>query len=277
MQELIERFIGYLKMKNVSAGTVTLYSFYLKKLSEEIKTPAEITLGNLSKITAKHEWNKPSVGIFLRIVSSFCGFLENENVIQRNPLRGFATSKLVTHKRYLILTDKEIAKITEVCDRLLPIKENIAIRLLCETGVRRSELLNIQVKNIDLKNRAIYLEKTKGGIPRVVFFSKSTAEKISGYTKALDGEYLLPKMASTLPFVIKKVISLAFPMDTEKAKEITAHSFRHSFATSWLQNNRHPVVLKKLMGWQSLNMLNVYEHLQVGKLQQEYNSFLKKR
>jgi site-specific recombinase XerD len=111
----------------------------------------------------------------------------------------------------------------------------------------------------------------------VVFFSKSTAEKISGYTTTLQGEYLLPKMASTLPFVIKKVISLAFPMDTEKAKEITAHSFRHSFATSWLQNNRHPVVLKKLMGWQSLNMLNVYEHLQVGKLQQEYNIFLKKR
>lgn len=68
-----------------------------------------------------------------------------------------------------------------------------------------------------------------------------------------------------------------FLTDTEKAKEITAHSFRHSFATSWLQNNRNPVVLKKLMGWQSMNMLNVYEHLQVGKLQQEYNSFLKKR
>jgi integrase/recombinase XerD len=131
---------------------------------------------------------------------------------------------------------------------------------------------------VDTEKRSIYLATTKGSVPRIVFFTKETADMIRAYIPSCKGEKLFAGLNNrALDNLIKKAVSLAFPLDEEKIKTVTPHTFRHSFATSWLQHDRHPIILKRIMGWKSMTMLNVYEHLQTEKLMQEYRQFEKRR
>lgn len=276
MQELIERYLGYLKMRNCSPKTIRTYKVYLKVISQNFTRPEDINIGNVAKVTEEKKWSKMSIRMFIALCSSFCSFLVNDGVINRNPFQGFPTQKLQNgNGRTFILTDAEISHVILSAEKNLSLKGQIMIRLLSETGMRADELLNIQVKYVDLQNRGIYLETTKGSRPRTVFFSQHTATLLKQYLPGITGQDSLFPAAyyAALNQMVKTIICIAFPFDRDKQNEVTPHTFRHSFATSWLQSNRHPVVLKRIMGWQSLNMLNVYEHLRTENLMTEYREY----
>ena len=278
MQKLIEQYISMMKMKNATVATVQGYSGALKRLSEKIDRPEDISLGTLSENTKEKNWCPGTTGYFLAVVSSFCKFLVGEGIITSNPLTNFPFSKLQSERRHYVLTDDEMERVVMLADKHLKPSENIAIRLLTETGMRRMELLNIKTANVNVQDRSIYLDVTKGSEPRTVFFTGKTADKIRAYLPTIsNGKFFGNTDNNQLTATVKKVVSLAFPMDSKKLKEVSPHTFRHSFATSWLSHNRNPIILKRIMGWKSMTMMSVYEHLQTETLMKEYRQYEKKR
>lgn len=70
------------------------------------------------------------------------------------------------------------------------LRDNIIISLLVDTGIRRTKLVMIKVKNIDFKNNYILLEHTKNKKKRLCFFTDETSVLLKEYVYNLNTKYL---------------------------------------------------------------------------------------
>lgn len=146
------------------------------------------------------------------------------------------------------------------------------IVLMLETGVRASELVNIEIKNINIQERYILLTTTKTKRDRLVFFT-SLSER---YIKMLINKkpqrekllynFLKKRDAKTqdIKYLIDK---LKKELDIEK---LHPHMFRHTFATLSYNNGMDIFVLKELLGHENLATTQIYTHLSQNKLKQAY-------
>ena len=166
--------------------------------------------------------------------------------------------KVVT-KKIVVLTSEEISKIIKYLQEQ-PLRSQVLIELIIQTGVRRTEIVNIKIEDVDLDNNRIWLSHTKTNSPRYIFFDDTLKMKIS---KILDQNriYLFesenhePLSTSTLDSIflrMKKRLSI---------KLLSPHLLRHTFATSILQNGGNLEEVRLLLGHSSYQMTQRYLHL----------------
>lgn len=147
----------------------------------------------------------------------------------------------------------------------------VVIFLMLESGVRSNELLNIKVENIDLHQQAIYLDKTKNGKPRTVYFNALSQP----YLKMLLGKrkrgYLLwnfirnerfnKRALDYLIYKIKKVLGI---------QRLSAHMFRKTFATELNKNGCPVTTIMKLLGHTTIEMTMIYLEINDDKIAKDY-------
>lgn len=155
------------------------------------------------------------------------------------------------------------------------------IRLLCfllmiTTGVRRTELINIKISNINLNQNTIYLERTKNGYPRNIYIVDNLIKQlIINQIKNTDiskCNYLfnIDNIQSTTSFVDSIFYKLRHNLNIPK---ISAHKLRHTFATSLIENGANFESIRLLLGHETTEMTKRYIHLKEKKLQEDCVSF----
>ncbi len=163
-------------------------------------------------------------------------------------------------KEIEVLTEEQVTKLMDHVSTK-DIHHQIMIRLFCETGVRKTELLNILVKNVNLNEKKIYLQHTKNHEPRYIFISEKTIELLELYLNAYKFEYLFSnngKMYTTtaidsLFIRIKKTLNF---------DKLGSHLIRHTYCTALAHvNNVNVKIIQKLMGHKTLNVTMRYIHL----------------
>lgn len=138
----------------------------------------------------------------------------------------------------------------------------IVIYLLLDTGIRGSELLHVEIKNIDLEEKVIKLTHTKTKKQGYVFFSSVTKELLQEYLKLHPTrKFLLWNYKSYNQFTY---IHLRNFMDHLKHEcnltRCHAHMFRHTFATDMHERGIDFLVLQDLMRHESPDMTKIYTH-----------------
>ena len=169
----------------------------------------------------------------------------------------------------MVLSQEEI-KCFLTTPKLL--KHRLIIGLLYGCGLRRFELLNIQVQDIDLDRKVLHIRQGKGRKDRYVPLGELLCKGLTKYLrveqpkrwlfyrKDREGK-LLPYSESGVQWVIKTTRKLS---GTHKA--ITTHSLRHSYATHLLEQGLDIVTLKELLGHSALETTMIYLHVgQLGK------------
>jgi len=136
----------------------------------------------------------------------------------------------------------------------------IIIYLLLDTGIRGSELLHVEIKNIDLDERVIKLTHTKTKKQGYVFFSTVTKELLQDYLKLQpERKYLLWNYISYKNYTY---IHLRNFMDHLKKEcnlvKCHAHMFRHTFATRMHESGIDFLVLQNLMRHENPEMTKIY-------------------
>lgn len=155
-------------------------------------------------------------------------------------------------------------------------QSELIIRLLISTGIRTTELTFIKKENIDLNSNSIYLEYTKSGEPRYIFFDEYTKnliiEAISSENK--KNSFLLVNSkthehleANAVRCILKKIKK---KLDIEK---LSPHKFRHTYGTFLLENGADLESVRLLLGHKTYDMTKRYMHLTNKRLKTVNNQF----
>ncbi len=143
------------------------------------------------------------------------------------------------------------------------IKHRCIISLLYSSGLRRNELLQLKLKDIDSKRMIIRVKQAKGNKDRYTVLNKSVLNDMREYYKIYNPKiYLFESPISGNKYssssVLKIVINAAKKANIRKA---TPHMLRHSFATHLLESGTDIRYIQLLLGHNSTKTTEIYTHV----------------
>lgn len=143
------------------------------------------------------------------------------------------------------------------------IKHKCIVSLLYSAGLRRSELLNIKITDIDAKRMLIRVEGAKGNKDRMTLLSNRVLEDLRVYFKEYKPKKWLfesPSMTQYGATSLKQILVNAAKKAGIK-KHVTPHMLRHSFATHLLENGTDLRYIQALLGHSSSTTTEIYTHV----------------
>lgn len=159
-----------------------------------------------------------------------------------------------------VLSKEEVKRIIDAAKN---IKHKCIISLLYSAGLRRSELINLKVKDVDSQRMLIQVTGAKGNKDRYTLLANSMLSDLRVYYRTYrPSKYLFEgqtkeKYSATS---INKVIARA-TVDAGINKHVTAHTFRHSFATHLLEDGTDLRYIQLLLGHNSTKTTEIYTHV----------------
>lgn len=281
-----DEFLEYLKVvKKYSSKTIISYqkdieeflSFLQENHYQEFEIDKEIVRLYLEQL---HHLKKSSIGRHLSSLRSYYNYVLKNNKIKynyfkevKNPKKEKTLPHYLTKQNTTSIFDNMTVK--NAYDQ----RNNAIIELLYASGVRVSELVSIQIKDIDFSNNSIKI-LGKGSKQRYVIFGAYCEEKLKLYIQ--DGREELRKNKKTSYLFLNKEgeklsdryvrnIIKKFALENHLSKDISPHTFRHTFATDMLNNGADLMTVKELLGHSSLSTTSIYTHITSERLKEVYN------
>ena len=159
-----------------------------------------------------------------------------------------------------VLSKNEIKKILEVTSN---IKHKCIITLLYSAGLRRSELLNLKVKDINSERMILMINDSKGKKDRITLLSSKILDLLRQYYREykpkiflIEGEEGGKYSATSISKILKKSASKA-----GIRMNVTPHMLRHSFATHLLEQGTDLRYIQELLGHSSSKTTEIYTHI----------------
>ena len=270
----IELFLEHIKLDlNYSDKTIKSYEqdiksfqLYLNSVGHDFKDANQQLIRNyLSKELMD---GKTKVTCCRRIAGlrHFYNYLVKIKVVNENPfLFVGAPKKEIRYPEALYLDQIEtLFNKNKERDDALKYRDQAIIELLYASGVRVSELVNIKLSSIDLKNRTIRVFG-KGRKERMVMFSKSCQATLIDY---LDNSYhqgndylFLNAQGNQLTTRGVEYILKEIQNKCGIQLGLHPHLLRHTFATHLLEGGADLRVIQELLGHESINTTQVYTHI----------------
>lgn len=285
--EDINDYIDFLKYERMlSENTISsyqgdLFSFYDFLSQENISEAEEVQKKHFSEYTKflYQKGIKPNTIIRKdAALKGFFRFLSSKERIKNNPSLSIQTPK-VPKKLPKVITNSEIETILKT--KMTNI-EKAVFELLYSSGLRVSELINLEMKNVDLKNNLLKI-LGKGSKERLTPIGSKAKRALKIY---LEERELMLKMANFKNPDYDKVflnqkgkrISRQYVYNFIKhqgeiiQKHISPHTIRHSCATELLEGGADLRVVQELLGHASIATTQLYTHLSRKYIREVYKS-----
>jgi site-specific recombinase XerD len=164
-----------------------------------------------------------------------------------------------------VLTLEEQQRLLSACQgsSLEKLRDTAIIRTLLDTGLRKSELANIMVEDVNLSEQTLFIRQRKGGRSAYVPIGVKAARELDKYirTRARHRHGGLPDLwiCRRGKFGSESIYPMIVALGKKVGIEgLHPHSFRHTFASSWLEGGGQERDLMKIAGWKSASMLQRY-------------------
>jgi integrase/recombinase XerD len=172
-----------------------------------------------------------------------------------------------------VLSKKEIKAILEAPTNL---KHRAMISLIYACGLRRSELLNLTLKDILSDRNLLFIRQSKGKKDRVVPISMKLIAMLRDYYKAFKPKTWLFEGQLAGEKYSERSIQLVLNQSVSKAKinkQVSLHWLRHSYATHLLESGTDLRYIQELLGHSSSKTTEIYTHVSTRNLQQIRSPF----
>lgn len=247
--------------------------FEIENISKE---HIRLYLKELSKINS-------STSITRKLVSlrMFFAFLVKDKLIDVNIMNDFDLPK-IDKKLPVVLSEQEMQEILDsiVIEDHLSSRNRCMLELMYATGLRVSELINLNVSSVNIYMGYIKVIG-KGNKERIVPIG-AVAKKILGDYLNNYREEFIKKESSLLFFnnhgnrmsreefyiILKQIIR-----QTSVNKKVSPHTIRHSFATHLLENGADLRSIQELLGHSDISTTTIYTHISNQKIKKEYQQF----
>lgn len=252
---------------------VELLTQYLSQ-NDGVEDPGNITTDTLRSFIREITQFGMTTASQSRIISgirAFYKYLLIENIIDDNPAELLEAPKL-RRKLPAVLTFEEIEKMLAALD--LSKDEGGRNKAILETmyscGLRVSEVINLRISNI-YEAPGFIRVIGKGDKERMIPIGKAALKYISIYRENIRRHLPIPSKFSDIVFLNKRGNPLSRVMIfyiikdlAEKAgisKNISPHTFRHSFATHLIEGGADLRAVQQMLGHESITTTEIYTHI----------------
>lgn len=255
-----EEYLLKLELKRYSDNTVRNYVSSFEAFINYYYSEDPITLNEIDvrKYLQKLIQEGKSNSYVNLAVNSIKFFYE---IVHGMPNRFYSIERPRKEKKLPKVLSKE--EIIKVINNTNNIKHKCIVGLLYSSGLRRGELLNLNVTDIDSKRMVVVVRSAKGNKDRISVLSPSILKDLQNYYKEYrPTKYLFegPRGAKYSATSVLNIISAA----AKKAgilKKVTPHMLRHSFATHLLENGTDIRHIQLLLGHNSTKTTEIYTHV----------------
>lgn len=297
MSELLLDYIEHLEVEGGrSAKTAENYEHYLNrfveftgdivvdKITSEVVRKYRLWL-NRYKNDNEDELATITQGYHLIALRGFLGYLSKRDIVSLSPEK--IELPKIARKQVTFLHFDEVQRLLEQIDLASEsgLRDRAIIELLFSSGLRVSELVNLNRDHVNTKRRE-FMVRGKGQKDRPVFIGEASALRVEDYLatrldnlpplflsysrnnlSSMTGDYRR-LTARSIQRMITKYARLA-----GITKHVSPHTMRHSFATDLLMNGADIRSVQSMLGHSSISTTQVYTHVTDQHLREVYEKF----
>jgi integrase/recombinase XerC/integrase/recombinase XerD len=289
--EWLKSYRNYLRMRNYSPRTLDSYEqvikhfgyyvwlrrntdmtklvFYWKDFEKaRLDTSVEVTpvtVNDFLSFVSSMQTYKPKT--FHRIIStlsSFYRFLNAQGAVTTNPLTGIDRPRIKQQDiKYL-----KHNQVLRLIDSIEDPRDKLIVRTIYATGVRVSELCNINIDDIDFDEHTIRI-RGKGDKTRIVFVDEDTLAEILRFIgNRITGPLFIGQQGKHISSrAIQHIFNHYAPQG------ITPHKIRHSYASELYKRSKNLRVVQENLGHTSIKTTEIYLHTDIDERRQVYQQF----
>lgn len=291
MFDYLALFQEYLTVElGLAKNTQLAYMRDLRLLMKSLQLKADEELLQVSRqqliaylVRLKQEGRASStVARKLASIKAFYRFLTAERYIRRNPAEVLEAASRGLHLPK-VLSVQEVERLLDEPNlgMLDGYRDKTMLELLYATGMRVSELVNVPVKNVDMKMQYVIV-MGKGSKERMLPLGRTALHYLEHYLSVVRPQLLhgKPDAAAELfvtgwggPMTRERFyeIIVAYGKSAGISKRVTPHMLRHSFATHLLNNGTDLRIVQELLGHADISTTQIYTHLDVERLREVYD------
>lgn len=287
LDEALSLFAGHQYSQNRSELTVAAYQTdlgqFFRFAALELGLEAEAltvdlidvyTVRGFLGVLAEYGLTRRSMARKLAALRSLFKFLCRKEILQINPVQRVASPKLGRKlPNFLYLDQMEGLLRASDCTNLLGSRDQVIIELLYGSGLRVSELVGLDLENLELESGLIRV-LGKGSKERVVPVTNYAIQAIEGYLgmrkdpcKILLLNYQGTRLsARSVRRILDKMVA-----KISLEQHVNPHMLRHSFATHMLDGGADLRSVQELLGHLKLSSTQIYTHLTRERLKKVYD------
>ncbi len=286
IRENLNEYLEYLsEIKKFSGNTIKAYrqdieqfiDFFSEKKIEPDKDSIRDFLSNIYKRSKK----STTLARKIYSIKSFYNFLLKNEIVEKNPFDMINTPK-TTRKLPEVLTEEEMIGFLNSLpvESVLDLRNRAIFEMLYATGIRISELTNLNINDINFGERLIRVIG-KGKKERIVPFNDNALVTVKKYIQVSRKvfpdrpEFVFLNFRGKQISVrgVEKILKKLYINYTSSDKNIYPHLFRHSFATHLLRRGANLRVIQELLGHSNLSTTEKYTSLDYKDLLKSYKKF----
>jgi integrase/recombinase XerD len=295
-EKLITEFGEYIIMKGYSERTQESYCYQIEKffafLQEHYTRITNVQQINKEILFDYNRFlscyrdrkDKPlsskSIKVKLAALKHFFKYLVRVDLILTNPAVSLETPKEEKSLPRVILTEEEVMMILDSINTHHPLglRNKTILEVLYSCGIRTSELCNLKISDVDLKEQVIFIRHGKGNKSRVVPIGQHCTEYIKQYLEKAR-KFMLKGKVNDDGYLFLSQRGNKFNRDTINScvigtvlkgvlldKKVTCYTFRHSVATLLIKRGVDIRYVSELLGHSSLHTTQKYCHLEISDL-----------
>lgn len=286
---MIDEYLSYLEaVRGLSALTCLAYrrdlemwKAHLDSLKVSLENATSREAGLFLNRLGKEGLAPSSVNRVLSCLRGFYRFFIRQGTLTAHPFTGIRGLK---QKRPLpgFLFEKELAQLLKASRKNRPgkdfqvLRDRFLLELLYSTGCRVAEICSLRLGDFQRENSRLKV-KGKGGRQRVVFLTDEARQALDDYlavrqTRVDPGfpgaqdQLFLNRLGQPLGVRGVAKILARYVGEAALAKNVTPHTFRHTFATHLMNEGLDVRVVQELLGHSRLETTQVYTHLSLDRL-----------
>ncbi|WP_299529269.1 tyrosine-type recombinase/integrase [Ulvibacterium sp.] len=281
----VQSFVDYLSLeKNYSAHTVLAYERDLKSFNSFCLSEYGLKSGDDVSYREIRSWivslvdsgiSNRSINRKVASLKAYFKFMQKTGNIDTNPLAKHKSLK-TSKKIEVPFSEDEMLKVLMQIpfeDGFEGIRDKLIIELFYTTGIRRAELINLRIKDLDFDGNALRV-LGKRNKERIIPLLHSTKEKFMAYIQErntlntkTDTDYVFLRKSGDKIYetLVYRIINRYFSEASTKVKK-SPHILRHTFATHLLNKGADLNSVKELLGHSSLASTQVYTHNSIAEL-----------
>lgn len=268
--------------KNYSGHTILNYKLDLQDFNKFLAGTAlekvdYLTFRKYLAVLKEKGLGSRSVGRRLSALRSFFRFLSREGYIKTNPILMLSSPKLDKHLPSF-MTEDEVYRLIESAfakneKDLLGLRDRAILEVFYSSGLRISELVGLNLEDVDFISGIVKI-RGKGKKERIVPIGEAALTVIRKYLdkrkKQVDAVFLNKNNRRITTRGIRDIVVKYLRVAGIKPG-VSAHTFRHSFATHLLNRGADLRTVQELLGHANLSTTQIYTHLTTEKLKSVYD------